>query len=294
MNLGLVCITHDETVRFRTLTRTRYLKLSPVEQRQTLRDLYTGNLKSFDKALDFCVREDIRLYRVTSALFPFSDEPLGRDVLLEMSDQLALIGKWAERLHLRIVVHPDQYVVLSSDSPEVIANSIKVMQRHALAFDLMRLPQNPWAAMILHGGKSDRAARLIDTIGRLPDNIRRRLVLENDEYAYKAQQIYEVCVAAKVPMVFDAHHHLVAEKLCDYEHPSVSHFTELAATTWPCRDWQLVHLSNGASGMCDPAHHDLITHWPSAFDHVPWVEIEAKHKDRAIKLLRAKLSRPGR
>ena len=47
----------------------------------------------------------------------------------------------------------------------------------------------------------------------LPEAVRLRLVLENDEYAFGAAEILDVCRRAGVPMVFDAHHHVIREKL---------------------------------------------------------------------------------
>ncbi|RUS99839.1 hypothetical protein DSM107003_04230 [Trichormus variabilis SAG 1403-4b] len=52
--LGLVCITSDQQVRFRTITRTRYLTLSLQQREDTLRELYQHNLRCLDGALSFC------------------------------------------------------------------------------------------------------------------------------------------------------------------------------------------------------------------------------------------------
>ena len=43
--LGLVCITASQAVRFRTLTRKRFLQFSPLQQEETLRNLYAGYLR---------------------------------------------------------------------------------------------------------------------------------------------------------------------------------------------------------------------------------------------------------
>jgi len=79
--LGLVCITFSKQVRYRTVTRKRLLSLEIPEQEQVLRSLYADNLKTVNAALDFCVANQIRLYRLTSDLFPFADEPVGQGVL---------------------------------------------------------------------------------------------------------------------------------------------------------------------------------------------------------------------
>ncbi|MDX2215240.1 MAG: UV DNA damage repair endonuclease UvsE [Oculatellaceae cyanobacterium bins.114] len=284
--LGLVCITASEQVRFKTMTRKRLLQFTPIEQANVLRDLYAQNLRRLDAAISFCEQEQIHLYRLISGLFPFADDSIGADVLTEFVEGLAIVGTRAIAAGIRLVLHPDQFVVLNSDRPDVIQNSIKILTAQARLFDLLRQPRSPWALMNIHGGKGDRADRLVNVIRELPDAIRLRLTLENDEYAYGANQIAEVCLAAGIPMVFDAHHHAIHQRLETYEDPSVAESLALAKTTWQNPEWQLVHISNGAESFADPKHSDYITLMPSSYRNVPWIEIEAKQKERAIAQLR--------
>jgi UV DNA damage endonuclease len=286
--LGLVCITYSDECRYRTITRTRYLALpGDAERRAALETLYWQNLAILHRALTFCHRHGIRLYRATSSLFPQSDDPLGSSVLDGMAANLSSVGRRAERLGIRVVLHPDQFVVLNSESDAVARTSRVIMDKHARAFDLMGLPRSPWSAMILHGGKSGRADRLVDVIrNELPAGVRSRLVLENDEYAFSAAEVLDVCRRAGVPMVFDCHHHVVHEKLDSYDHPSVARFTRAARDTWPDPAWQVVHVSNGKAGFRDRNHSDFITAIPKAFEAVPWVEVEARAKEQAIARLR--------
>ncbi len=99
--------------------------------------------------------------------------------------------------------------------------------------DLLEQPRSAWALMEIDGGKSGRSERLVEVSRGLPEAIRTRIALENDEYAYGAEEILEVCRAARVPMVFDAHHHVVHEKLESYEHPSIARYLAAARETWP-------------------------------------------------------------
>lgn len=287
--LGLVCITFDQKVRFRTMTRTRYLKLSHPERESVLRELYQHNLKRLNDALSFCQENNLRLYRMSSDLFPLCDmeDEIGTNILEEMSVDLGKIGQRAEKLGIRMVLHPDQFVVLSSDSPEVVQTSIKILARHARNLDLLGLPRSPWSLMNIHGGKSQRSERLVNVILQLPEAIKSRLTLENDEYAYNAEEILAVCQQAEIPMVFDAHHHICHENLDSYDDPSVASMLYAARTTWVNPDWQLVHISNGEKAFNDRKHSDLITAMPNVYHQVPWIEVEAKHKEAAIASLRA-------
>lgn len=284
--LGLVCITASTQVRYRTITRKRLLDQAIATQRKLLEDIYRDNLQSFDAALRFCEQEGIALYRIPSSIFPFADEPIGRELLGQLSGALARSGARASEQGIRLVMHPDQFVVLSSDSADVVANSVKILQMHADILDLLGQPRSPWALVEIHGGKAARADALVAAIGRLPDAIRSRLALENDEYAYGADEIAAICRRSGVPMVFDAHHHIVHDKLPSYDDPSVAAMLHEARSTWALPEHQLVHISNGRDGFNDRQHADLISVMPSSYAHAPWIEIEAKHKELAIRQLR--------
>ncbi|BAY36225.1 putative UV damage endonuclease [Nostoc sp. NIES-2111] len=287
--LGLVCITFDKQVRFRTMTRTRYLQLSLSERESGLREIYLHNLQRLQDALTFCQNNNIRLYRIPSGVFPLSDmeDQIGAKILEEISADLGQIGIRAQYLNIRMVLHPDQFVVLSSDSAEVVKNSIKILEDHAHIFDLLGLPRSRWSLMNIHGGKSQRSEQLIKVIANLPENIKNRLTLENDEYAYSAEEIFTVCQQAQIPMVFDAHHHICHENLDSYDHPSVTAMFNAARETWANPQWQLVHISNGEQAFKDRKHSNLITDMPSIYRQAPWIEVEAKQKEAAIAHLRS-------
>jgi UV DNA damage endonuclease len=281
-NLGLVCITHSEEVRYKTTTRKNLLSLDEAAQAEKLRSIYSQNIAILRRAVDYCLSRDINLYRMTSALFPFSDEALGGEILDEFSGELAEIGSGALARGLRLVLHPDQFVVLSSDSETVVENSVKILKMHARTMDLLKQPRSEWAAMTIHGGKAKRADRMVENILKLPAEIRTRIVLENDEYAYSSAEILDICRHARVPMVFDAHHHICHEKLENYNHQSVEETFWAARETWAKPENQMVHISNGRERFGDRAHSDLILTMPDVFRFAPWIEVEAKHKELAI------------
>jgi UV DNA damage endonuclease len=75
--------------------------------------------------------------------------------------------------------------------------------------------------------------------------------------------------------------------LDSYDHPSVGEMVEAARATWQQPEWQLVHISNGRESFRDRHHSDLVEAMPAAYRSVPWIEVEAKHKELAIERLRA-------
>jgi len=284
-HLGLVCVTVSNDIKYRTITRKRLLEQSPGTQQKLLDDIYRSNIQAFDNAMRYCEREGISLYRIPSSIFPFADDDLGRDLLASFAGTLARSGARARERNIRLVMHPDQFVVLSSDSAGVVANSVKILQMHADIMDLLGQPRTPWALLEIHGGKANRSDALVDNIARLPDAIRCRLGLENDEYAYSAGEIHDVCVRSGVPMVLDAHHHIVHEKLDSYDHPSVAEMLAKARATWAVPEHQLVHISNGRTSFNDRQHADMIETMPASYAQAPWIEIEAKSKEDAIRAL---------
>jgi UV DNA damage endonuclease len=285
-HLGLVCITVSKDIRYRTVTRTRLHAQAPEGQRKTLEDIYRDNLQTLDGALRYCEQAGISLYRLPSSIFPFADTPEGLAILRTLATSLARTGKRALASGIRLVMHPDQFVVLSSDSPDVVANSVRILQMHGDIMDLLEQPRSPWALLEIHGGKANRADALVKSIAALPDAIRCRLGLENDEYSYSADEIHAISLRSGVPMVFDAHHHIVHEDLPSYDHPSVAESFLKARATWAEPAHQLVHISNGRSGFNDRQHADMIDTMPACYAQAPWIEIEAKSKEEAIDALR--------
>ena len=284
-NLGLVCITTGPEVRFRTVTRTRYLSFPEERREEVLRELYADNVRRLTAAASYCEAGGIRLYRMSAALFPMLDlqgDPTGETVLRSLSAELTAAGAAFVAAGVRVLVHPDQFIVLSSDRPEVIEKSVYALGCQALVFDLLGFERSPWNCILLHGGKGGRADTLRQTIEALPEAARSRLCLENDEHAYGPADLLPVCEATHVPMIFDAHHHVVREKLSSQDDPSVREWVLKARATWTPPEWQVVHLSNGIDGPQDRRHTDLITHFPEAYRDVPWIEVEAKGKELAL------------
>lgn len=284
-NLGLVCITVSNEVRYRTVTRKRLLSFPLHEQESLLGELYASNIGTLLGAVDFCAQNGIHLYRISSQIFPFADDPIGMDILSRFHEELAAVGQRATATGLRLAIHPDQFVVLNSDSPAVVQNSVKILTMHANTLDYLQQPVSAWSLLEVHGGKGKRAEALIEAIQGLPQNVRARLALENDEYIYSAAEILEICHAAGVPMVFDAHHHVCHEKIETYDDASIHAFVEAARATWPTAAWQLAHISNGREFFTDRRHSDLITEMPAAYARIPWIEVEAKAKEIAIRQL---------
>ena len=277
-------MTEGPEIRFRTVTLTRYRALSPAAREETLRGIYADNVARTRAAAQFCQARGIRLYRLSASLFPMLDlegDDTGAAVLESLAPELAAAGQAFEAAQMRVLMHPEQFIVLNSDRPEVRLSSLRALSAHARVMDAFGLPRSHWSLLLLHGGKGGRAAELAALIPDLPDGIRTRLGLENDERAYGPAELLPVCEETGTPLVFDAHHHTVRERLGPQD-PSLREWVLRARDTWHPPEWQLVHLSSGIEGPHDRRHADLIGELPGAYADVPWIEVEAKAKERAI------------
>jgi len=149
--------------------------------------------------------------RITSDLVPFASHPKN-DYPWEarFADAFARIGALIRSLGMRISFHPDQFVVLNALRPEVRASSVAELRYHARLLELMGLDSS--AKLQLHvggvyGDKESAMRRFVDEVARLPEDVQKRLVIENDERLYSARDCLAVSREAGVPVLFDAFHH---------------------------------------------------------------------------------------
>lgn len=95
----------------------------------------------------------------------------------------------------------------------MIDNAIRDLQFHAELLSLLKMPpqQDRDAVMILHLGGvfGDKAAtldRFRENYAGLPQGIKNRLVLENDDVSWSVHDLLPLCEELNIPMVLDFHH----------------------------------------------------------------------------------------
>lgn len=255
-------------------------------------ETYRHNVAGIDRAVSYLIEHGIKSFRVSSSLFPLYDlaGEIGRSDPLILA-WLRAVGQRIREAGIRVTTHPGQFTVLSSDRDSVVDNSIRELEYHAWIFDAMGLPQTPYAAINIHGGKRGRTEQLIHVIKNLPTTVRSRLTLENDEKCYNVRELLRVYEATGVPVVFDSHHFTFGEGDLTFQdafHASMQ--------TWGGVK-PLQHLSNTEPGMENGsfndrrAHSDMIHHVPplqlSALrDDTVDVDVEAKMKNIAVLKMR--------
>jgi UV DNA damage endonuclease len=157
--------------------------------------------------------QNIRFMRMSSEMFPFASHPEYGYTLEYAAEELAAVGALATKYGHRLTTHPGQFTQLGSPRKEVVRNAVRDLTYHCEMIDRMGLGRD--SIMIIHGGGmfNDKPATLArikeNYTNLLSQNIKDRLVLENDEMCYSAEDLLPLCEELQCPLVFDYHHHSI-------------------------------------------------------------------------------------
>jgi UV DNA damage endonuclease len=271
--------------------------------------------------LDRLQRDDIRMYRMASALAPYASHPelwQFHDQVRECERELAAVGALARERDIRLSTHPGQYAVLNSEREEVLAAAAAEVEVQAALLDAMGL--GPEAVVVLHvggtaGGREAALGRFERGLERLSDAARARLVIENDDRAFGAADVLTLSRRTGLRVVFDVLHHRCHDPAGMPETEALAR----ALDTWPAGVVPKVHFSSPRLDVTERkvragrrverrlvlpplrAHADLVD--PIDFERFLRagaaggrgfdVMLEAKAKDVALLRLRAQLSDRG-
>ena len=196
--------------------------------------------------LDYLDRNDIRMYRMATALAPYAshpDLPQFHSQISECATELAATGARARELDIRLSVHPGQYTVLNSEREDVRAAAAAELEVQAELFEAMGL--GPEAVVVLHvgggaGGLAAAAERFERGLELLSERARGRLVLENDDTVFAIRPVAELASRTGLPVVFDPHHH----RCLDPEGIGDREALALALATWPADVVPKLHFSS--------------------------------------------------
>jgi UV DNA damage endonuclease len=265
------------------------------------------SLELLETIFGYLERNDLRFYRVSQGLAPYASHPgmpQFHGQVDECADELARLGAVARERGLRLTMHTNPYVVLSSAREEVLSAGIAELEWQARLFDHMGM--GPESVIVVHVGSS-AADRFVRGVEALPEHARARIVVENDD---KTVPLVEVCALAErvgIPVVFDLMHHHINDPHGVPDDEAL----RMALATWPEGVTPKIHVSSPKTAMPDPedvarqrwprlvAHADLID--PLAFEAFLAgpaagagdfdVMLEARLKDLAVLHLRAHLAR---
>lgn len=175
--------------------------------------LIAGNLDGLAAVLRFNVEHGISLFRISSDVIPFGSHPVNTVPWWdEFAPQLADIGVYIKAHDLRVSLHPGQYTVLSSPKTEVVDAAVRDLLFHARLLDALGVSSHHKIVLHIGGAYGDKNAALwrwMAAVRTLPDYVRARLVVENDERLFGVEDVLTAARGADVPVVFDILHHRV-------------------------------------------------------------------------------------
>jgi UV DNA damage endonuclease len=200
INLSIDCRS-SSTFRLKTYTEEKLI------------DTVENNLKCLEIILDFNVKHNLLFFRITSDLIPFASHPTNKyDWQAHFRENFKKIGQFIRDNNIRISMHPDQFTLLNSIREDVLQNSLRELEYHAEVFNLLEL-DNSHKIQIhpggIYGNKKESINRFIERYRTLPDTIKSRLVIENDDRLYSLQDCLFIYRITGIPVLFDTLHHEV-------------------------------------------------------------------------------------
>ncbi|KAH7888894.1 UV-endonuclease UvdE-domain-containing protein [Phlebopus sp. FC_14] len=178
-----------------------------------VKDLGRQNVEDMFQIIEWNEQNNIRFMRLSSEMFPFASHETYGYSLDYCAPLLAKAGALARKYGHRLTTHPGQFTQLGSPRQAVVRASIRDLKYHCEMLDLMGVGSD--GVIIIHGGgtygdKEAALARIKKTIKEdLPEQVRARLVLENDELCYNAADLLPLCKELNIPLVFDYHHDML-------------------------------------------------------------------------------------
>ncbi len=205
MRIGYACLTVG--VRNTELKKCM-LRNSNIPR---LIEITEHNLNSLENMIDYNIRNNIHLFRISSDLIPFaSRNDFSFSWQEQFANRLEQLGERAKKNDIRLSMHPGQYTVLNSPNKDVVERAIADLNYHSSLLDSMGFGID--SKIILHVGgvyqdKKEAINRFIINYGYLNDSVKQRLVLENDDKSYNIQDVLDIGTKINIPVVFDKLHH---------------------------------------------------------------------------------------
>jgi UV DNA damage endonuclease len=255
-------------------------------------ELGLQNCKDLLEIIKWNHENGFNFFRITSNLFPWCSEYDLKDMpdYEAICNVLSEAGSYATTNDIRITCHPGPFNVLTSPHEHVVENCIKDLTTHGEVFDLMNLSRTPYNKINIHiggayGDKVSSMERFCENFHRLPDSVKSRLTVENDDKAsmYSVVDLYEgVYCKIGIPIVFDYHHH----RFCNGG-LSEEDALEVAISTWN-NIVPVVHYSESRNieqednKIRPQAHSDYVYDYIDTYGNRVDIMVEAKAKELAV------------
>lgn len=295
LNLGLCCINTQLRKCDIFCSRTMIRRNFTVKKAQ---ELALKNIKDIETMCEWNYNHNIYSLRLSSDIFPhFTDEETEPYTLDFAIPALQKAGEAAKKYLQRITMHPAQFNQVGAKDEKVFKKTCKELKMHADILDYMGVSED--GILCVHGGgvygdKEKTIKRWIDQYKLLPENVQKRLAIENCERCYSVEDCLRISKGCNIPLIFDTHH-FDCFKLLDKKTiiRELDVLLPEIVESWTRRNiTPIFHISEQRPDSRVGAHSDYIETIPEYLLNLPekyklnfTLEIEAKMKELAIQKL---------
>jgi len=185
---------------------------------QRLWDIMVHNIQSYYNLIEYVgsLPHELRMVRLGSDVLPVYTQPdwsyywRKPDVVEYCEREFAKVGELARHLDVRLSMHPGQFTVLASDSPEIVERSIEEFEYHTNVIRWMgygKRFQDFKCNVHISGRKGPQGIK--DALKRLSPEARNTITIENDENKWGLEHSLEL--VDHCALVLDIHHHWCRE-----------------------------------------------------------------------------------
>ena len=292
VNLGYACINMELAEKGISTNRGMIKKTFKSKGVEYASELALKNLQDLLKVLHWNSKNGVKVYRMSSCLFPWMSEYEFVDMpnFKEIKTICEAVGKFSKESGQRLSFHPGHFDILPSQNPDAVKRTIKDLDQHSQIMDLMSLRKDHYNTINIHiggayGSKEVTMDRFCKNFLLLQESTRKRLTVENDDKVnmYSAKDLHTgVFLKISIPIIFDYHHH----RMCNGG-LSEEEALKLSTTTWTEGIVPLTHYSSSKKEHEDSkskaqAHAEYIYEKIESYGLVLDIEVEAKAKERAI------------
>lgn len=289
IRLGYVAIsrTLNPITSSHTISFKNYEKLG-IKGNEKIDSVILNNLKSLEEILKYNLKNDIYFYRMTSNLIPLATHKCVKyEWINKYESYFKKIGSFIVQNNMRVDLHPDQFCVINSDKKDVVKSSINILKYHQNMLKKFNLSSK----LVLHIGsslpnKKEALKRFEDVFNSLEDDLKKIIILENDDKTFTMKDTLELCEKLNIPMVLDYHHHC-----CLNNSELIKDYIERIFNTWNNQNLNpKIHFSSPKNKKEYRTHNEYINvdDFLNFLDEIKFVNrdfdvmLESKGKDEAL------------
>ena len=139
MNLGYACINTIMSENGIMTNRTMRKKTFQAKGLEYVSDLALLNVKDLKTIVEWNNKHDIKLFRLSSQIFPWQDEYEFSSLkdYDEICKLMLEIGAIATKAGQRLTMHPGPYNCLASPNPKVVEKTIRELDCHSEQMNML-------------------------------------------------------------------------------------------------------------------------------------------------------------